>query len=169
MLRTHTCGELRKELKDQKVTLCGWVHRRRDHGKLIFIDIRDRYGITQVVFVPSVCPEAHTLAQQLGPEFVIKIVGQVNVRPPKNVNAAIPTGEIELSAQELEILNASKVPVFEIEDEGNVSEELKLTYRYLDLRRPKVVHTLQIRHQLCSIIRNYLNQHNFNCSNQFTF
>ena len=161
MLRTHTCGELRKESKDQTVTLCGWVHRRRDHGKLIFIDIRDRYGITQVVFVPSVCPEAHTLAQQLGPEFVIKIAGQVNVRPPKNVNANIPTGEIELVAKELEILNSSKVPVFEIEDEGNVSEDLRLTYRYLDLRRAKVIQALQVRHQLCSVICSYLNQYGF--------
>ena len=85
-MRTHTCGELNKNFKDQTATLCGWVHRRRDHGKLIFIDIRDRYGITQVVFVPSVSPEAHTQAQQLGPEFVVRITGTVNVRPPKNVN-----------------------------------------------------------------------------------
>ena len=77
MLRTHTCGELNKEHKDQEITLCGWIHRRRDHGKLIFIDLRDRYGITQVVFVPSVSPSAHQLAQTLGPEFVVKIIGKV--------------------------------------------------------------------------------------------
>ena len=77
MLRTHTCGELRKEHKDQTVSLCGWVHRRRDHGKLIFIDVRDRYGLTQVVFVPSVGPEAHKIAQELGPEFVVKVTGKV--------------------------------------------------------------------------------------------
>jgi len=161
MLRTHTCGELRKEHKDQEVTLCGWVHRRRDHGKLIFIDIRDRYGITQVVFVPSVCPEAHTLAQQLGPEFVIRITGKVGVRPPKNVNADIVTGEIELAAGGLEIFNPSQVPVFEIDDEGEVSEDLRLTYRYLDLRRGKVLNALKVRHQLCSVIRNFLNQNDF--------
>lgn len=161
MLRTHTCGELRKEHKDQEVTLCGWVHRRRDHGKLIFIDIRDRYGITQVVFVPSVCPEAHTQAQQLGPEFVVKIIGKVGVRPPKNINADIATGEIELAAQQLEIFNPSQVPVFEVDDTGEVAEELRLTYRYLDLRREKVVNALKVRHHLCSVIRSFLNQKDF--------
>jgi aspartyl-tRNA synthetase len=161
MLRTHTCGELRKEHKDQAVSLCGWVHRRRDHGKLIFIDIRDRYGITQVVFVPSVAPEAHQLAQQLGPEFVVKINGSVSVRPPKNVNADVPTGEIELLAKGLEILNPSKVPIFEIEDNIEVAEELRLKYRYLDLRRNKVQEALKIRHKLCSAIRQFLYKEGF--------
>ena len=161
MLRTHTCGELRKELKDQTVTVCGWVHRRRDHGKLTFIDIRDRYGIAQVVFVPSVAPQAHQAAQTLGPEFVVKITGKINVRPPKNVNPDLATGEIELLAEQLEILNTSKVPVFEIEDNVEVSEELKLTYRYLDLRREKVKNALLVRHKLCTVIRNILNQQQF--------
>ena len=161
MLRTHTCGELNKTHKDTEVTLCGWVHRRRDHGKLIFIDVRDRYGFTQVVFVPSVSKDAHEKAQQLGPEFVVKIKGTVNVRPDKNVNADIPTGTIELCATGLEILNASEVPVFEIDDEGDVSEELRLTYRYLDLRRQKLQTSLQLRHKLCSTIRNFLDQENF--------
>ncbi|OHB45420.1 MAG: hypothetical protein A2178_03580 [Planctomycetes bacterium GWC2_49_10] len=161
MLRTHTCGELRKEYKDQAVSLCGWVHRRRDHGKLIFIDIRDRYGITQVVFVPSVAPDAHQLAQQLGPEFVVKITGTVSVRPPKNVNADVPTGEVELLAKGLEILNPSKVPVFEIEDATEVTEELRLKYRYLDLRRQKVLRSLQVRHKLCVVIRQFLYKEGF--------
>ncbi len=161
MLRTHTCGELRKEHKDQIVTLCGWVHRRRDHGKLIFIDIRDRYGITQVVFVPSVSPEAHDLAQTLGPEYVVKITGKVGVRPPKNVNPDIPTGETELCAEGLEILNASQVPVFEVDDQAEVSEELRLTYRYLDIRRPKLLNSLILRDQLCSVLRNFLHQQKF--------
>jgi len=160
-LRTHTCGELRKEHKDQTVTLCGWVHRRRDHGKLIFIDIRDRYGITQVVFVPSVCKEAHLEAQKLGPEFVVKLTGSVSVRPPKNVNADIATGEIELCAEGLEILNESKVPVFEVDDDGDVGEDLRLTYRYLDLRREKVSHSLKVRHQLCSAVRSFLDKESF--------
>ncbi|MCK5579726.1 MAG: aspartate--tRNA ligase, partial [Candidatus Omnitrophica bacterium] len=154
-------GELRKEHKDQEVTLCGWVHRRRDHGKLIFIDIRDRYGITQVVFVPSVCPEAHEVAQKLGPEFVIKLTGKVNVRPPKNVNPDIATGEVELCAEGLEILNESKVPVFEIDEMVDVSEELRLTYRYLDLRREKVLEALKLRHKLCATIREFLNAEQF--------
>ncbi len=161
MLRTHTCGELRKEYKDQKVTLCGWVHKRRDHGKLIFIDLRDRYGITQVVFVPSVCLKAHQLAQQLGPEFVVRITGKVTVRPPKNVNPDLNTGEIELTSEELDILNPSKVPVFEITNESEVSEEVRLTYRYLDLRRDKVFNCLQVRSKLCSVIRQFLNKEEF--------
>ncbi len=161
MLRSHTCGELRKEYKDKCVTLCGWVHRRRDHGKLTFIDIRDRYGLTQAVFVPSICPQAHQLAQALGPEFVVKITGKVSVRPPKNVNPQIATGEIELVAEDLEILNSSLVPVFEIDDSVEVSEEVKLTYRYLDLRREKVQKALLLRHKLCVVIRNFLYQEQF--------
>ncbi len=160
-MRTHTCGELNKDLKDQEVVLCGWVHRRRDHGKLIFIDIRDRYGITQVVFVPSVSPKAHEEAQKLGPEFVVKIKGTVNVRPPKNVNADSATGDIELLAKELEILNTSKVPVFEIDDNIEASEDLRLTYRYLDIRRKKVRDSLILRHQICAAIRTFLNNEHF--------
>jgi len=161
MLRTHTCGELRKEHGDQEVTLCGWVAARRDHGKLIFIDIRDRYGFTQVVFVPSVSKEAHTIAEKLGPEFVVKITGKVAVRPPKMVNADIPTGEVEVCAEGLEILNESEVPVYEIDDTIDVSEELRLSYRYLDLRRSKVLEALKTRHKLCFLIRNFLNKENF--------
>jgi len=160
-MRTHTCGELNKTLKDQEVVLCGWVHRRRDHGKLIFIDIRDRYGITQVVFVPSVSPKAHEEAQKLGPEFVVKIKGTVNVRPPKNVNADSPTGDIELLAKELEILNPSKVPVFEIDDNIEASEDVRLTYRYLDIRRSKVRDSLILRHKLIAAIRSFLNNEKF--------
>lgn len=162
MLRTHTCGQLNKTYKDQEVILCGWVHKRRDHGKLIFIDIRDRYGITQVVFVPSVSKDAHTLAQQLGPEFVVRIKGQVNVRPDKNINPDVATGDIELCATGLEILNPSEVPVFEIDSAAaEPSEELRLTYRYLDIRKQKVLNALVVRHQLCACIRQFLNGENF--------
>ncbi len=161
MLRTHTCGQLRPEHKDQTVTVCGWVHRRRDHGKLIFIDIRDRYGMTQVVFVPSVNKEAHTLAQTLGPEFVVMITGKVNVRPKNNANATVPTGEIELTAEGLEILNTSQVPVFEIDDAVDASEELRLTYRYLDFRRTKLLEAIKVRHQLCTGIRSFLHKEGF--------
>ncbi len=160
-MRTHTCGELNKNFKDQEATLCGWVHRRRDHGKLIFIDIRDRYGITQVVFVPSVSPEAHREAQTLGPEFVVKITGTVNVRPPKNANPDSPTGDIELLAQKLEILNTAQVPVFEIDDNIEASEDLRLTYRYLDIRRKKVRDALLLRHRICSAMRAFLNGEKF--------
>lgn len=148
-------------MKDQSVTLCGWVHRRRDHGKLIFIDIRDRYGITQVVFVPSVSPEAHAEASKLGPEFVVKITGSVSVRPPKNVNPDSATGEIELLAKGLEILNTSKVPVFEIDDNIDTADDVRLTYRYLDIRRTKVRESLVLRHRICASIRSFLNAQNF--------
>ncbi len=161
MLRTHTCGELRKEHGEQTVTLCGWVAARRDHGKLIFIDIRDRYGITQVVFVPSVSKEAHEVASKLGPEFVIKVTGSVTVRPAKMVNKDIGTGEVELCATGLEILNESLVPVFEIDDNVDVSEDLRLTYRYLDIRRSKMQESLQTRHKLCSTIHEVLNEEGF--------
>jgi aspartyl-tRNA synthetase len=161
MLRTHTCGELNKNFKDQEVVLCGWVHGRRDHGKLIFIDVRDRYGLTQVVFVPGVSKQAHDTAQQLGPEFVVKITGKVNVRPEKNVNPNMATGDVEICATALEILNTSEVPVFEIDDAIDPSEELRLTYRYLDLRRPKVINAILVRNKLCSVIREFLNTQGF--------
>ncbi|MDP8213108.1 MAG: aspartate--tRNA ligase [Candidatus Zapsychrus exili] len=161
MLRTHTCSGLRKEDKDKEAILCGWVGARRNHGKLIFIDIRDRYGITQVVFVPSVSKEAHELAQKLGPEFVIKVTGKVATRPDNMINSDIPTGEVELCAEDLEILNESEVPVFEIDDTVDVGEELRLTYRYLDLRREKVRSALELRHKLCATIHDYLNKKDF--------
>lgn len=161
MLRTHTCGELRPSDKDKEVVLCGWVHRRRDHGKLIFIDIRDRYGITQVVFVPSVAKPAHDIAQKLGPEFVIRLKGVVNVRPEKNINPDIATGGVELLAKELEILNESKVPVFEIDADGDVNEETRLTYRYLDLRREKMRDAMVLRHRIAQTVRAFLHKENF--------
>lgn len=161
MLRTHTCGELRKDHGQQRVTLCGWVAARRDHGKLIFIDIRDRYGLTQVVFIPSVSREAHAVASRLGPEFVIKVTGTVSVRPEKMVNPDLPTGEIELCATELEILNESKTPVFEIDDNLDVNEDLRLTYRYLDMRRAKLRKALETRHQVCRIIRQIMHGEKF--------
>ncbi|MCA9400790.1 MAG: aspartate--tRNA ligase [Candidatus Omnitrophica bacterium] len=161
MLRTHSCGDLRKEHGDQEVTLCGWVDARRDHGKLIFIDIRDRYGITQVVFVPAVSKEAHEVASHLGPEFVVRVTGKVVVRPDKMVNQDIPTGAVEVCAEHLEILNKSEVPVFEIENDVDVSEELRLTYRYLDLRRPKIQQSFHIRHQVCAVIHEVMNKEGF--------
>jgi aspartyl-tRNA synthetase len=156
MLRTHTCGELNKSLAGQEVVLCGWVHRRRDHGKLIFIDIRDRYGFTQVMFSPKDSPEAHKIAMDLRAEFVIRLKGLVNLRPGNNVNPKIPTGEVELIAKGLEILNSSLNPPFEIEDDQVLSEDIRLPFRYLDLRRPKMFKFLQSRHKLNHIIRNFL-------------
>ena len=143
------------------VTLCGWVASRRDHGKLVFIDIRDRYGISQAVFVPGDSADAHTLAQGLRNEFVIRVTGKVNRRPEGTINPKLPTGEIEILAQELEILNPSLTPPFEIEDALNVTEEMRLKYRYLDLRRKKVFENFILRHKLYKIIRSFLDQEGF--------
>ncbi len=161
MLRTHTCGELNKEHVGKEVILCGWVHRRRDHGKLIFIDIRDRYGYTQVMFSPKDAPEAHRIATDLRAEFAIRLKGLVNGRPKNNINPKIPTGEVELIAQELEILNPSLNPPFEIDDDLVLSEDIRLPYRYLDLRRPKMFDLMKTRHQLNHIMRNFLEANGF--------
>lgn len=161
MLRTHTCGELNKNDIGQEVVLCGWVHRRRDHGKLIFIDIRDRYGYTQVMFSPKDAPQAHKIAMDLRCEFVISIKGKVNGRPANNVNPKIITGEVELIALDLEILNTSLNPPFEIEDNIELSEDIRLPFRYLDLRRASMLDTFKKRSALNHSIRNFLESRNF--------
>ncbi|TAM40642.1 aspartate--tRNA ligase [bacterium] len=161
MLRTHTCGQLNSADAGKTVTLCGWVARRRDHGKLIFIDIRDRYGFTQVVFIPKESGEAYKLAQDLRSEFVIKLTGVVNKRPGGTINAKLQTGEIEILAKELEILNPSLTPPFEIEEAAQITEEMRLKYRYLDLRRSKVFNNLVLRSNLYKIIRGYLGKLDF--------
>ncbi|PIP19135.1 MAG: aspartate--tRNA ligase [Candidatus Omnitrophica bacterium CG08_land_8_20_14_0_20_41_16] len=162
MLRTHTCGELSIKDVDKEVTLCGWVARRRDHGKLIFIDIRDRYGVTQGVFIPKECPaDIYKKAEQLRSEFVVKLKGKVNKRPAGTVNSKLSTGEIEILVNSLEILNPSLNPPFEITEDLKISEEVRFKYRYLDLRRIKVFNNLLLRNNLYKIIRNYLEAQNF--------
>jgi len=161
MLRTHTCGELNQNDTGKEVTLCGWVANRRDHGKLIFIDIRDRYGLTQVVFVPKDSPEVYAKAQDLRSEFVIKLKGKVNNRPEGTINPRLATGEIEILAQELEILNPSLTPPFEIQEELDITEDARLKYRYLDLRRKKVFANLVLRSNLYKTIRAFLNAQDF--------
>ena len=161
MLYSHNCGELRAEDIGKEVTLCGWVQARRDHGKLIFIDIRDRYGLTQVVFIPKSAPEAYKLAQDLRSEFVVLVKGIVNHRPKNTENPKLPTGEVEVEAKELIILNPAKNPPFEIDDNLELSEELRLKYRYLDLRRKKVFENFVLRHRLYKIIRNFLDKEGF--------
>ncbi len=161
MLRTHTCGQLTSLDIGKQVTLCGWVANRRDHGKLIFIDIRDRYGLTQVVFIPKESKDAYILAQELRSEFVIKLSGLVNKRPGGTINAKLATGEVEILAQELEILNPSNTPPFEIQDDIEITEELRLKYRYLDLRRNKVFNNLLLRSNLYKVIRGYLGNKDF--------
>lgn len=157
--RTHTCGELRKEAKKQTVVIMGWVDRRRDHGGLIFIDLRDRYGVTQVRIDPE--SKAYEEAKTLRGEYVAAFLGQVTLRPEGMCNEKLATGAIEVVAQEVEVLNTAKTPPFPISNETNVSEDLRLKYRYLDLRRPEMQRNLMIRHRTAQIARNYLTQQRF--------
>jgi len=161
MYRTHTCGELTAKDENKEVSLCGWVASRRDHGKLIFIDIRDRSGLTQVVFMPKHAPEAHSKAQGLRSEYVIKVSGKVARRPENTINPKLPTGEIEVAVGELEILNPSLTPPFEIADDIDAGEEARLKYRYLDLRRKKVFSKLALRSSFYKITRNFLDTQGF--------
>ncbi|MFC1709616.1 aspartate--tRNA ligase [Candidatus Omnitrophota bacterium] len=161
MLRTVTCGELTKDDKGKKVVLCGWVFRRRDHGKLIFIDLRDRYGLTQVVFIPSVCPDSYKLATELRSEFVVRIEGEVALRPIKTENPKLKTGQVELCANKLEILARSATPPFELEDDIELTEEIRLQHRYLDLRRQSVQEKMVLRHRVFQNVRHFLDNENF--------
>ena len=159
--RTHTCGELRESDIGQPVVLNGWVDTRRDLGGLIFIDLRDRYGITQIVFEPSLSEEAHNLAKDLRSEFVISVEGTVRKRPPETDNAALPTGHIDVMVRKLVILNEAKTTPFPIRDKIDTSEDIRLKYRYLDLRRPSVQKNLLLRHKMYQIVRKYFDENNF--------
>ncbi len=155
MKRTHTCGELTIKDIGKKAVLVGWVHKRRDHGKLIFIDIRDRYGMTQVVFFKMKEAEA------LRSEYVIAVKGIVQERPKGTENPDIPTGYVELSASELEIINPSLTPPFELDNANGISEEVRLKYRYIDLRRPDVQKKLILRHRIIKSMRDFLDKKGF--------
>jgi aspartyl-tRNA synthetase len=157
--RTHYCGELRAPDADKEVVLMGWVHRRRDLGQLIFIDLRDRAGIAQIVFNKEQHPEAHKKAEELRSEFVVAVEGRV-LRRQKS-NPEIATGEVEVAATRLHILNTSKTPPFQMEDEVTATEETRLRHRYLDLRRPKLHHNIELRHQVFFEIRKALDEMGF--------
>jgi len=160
--RTHSCGELRLADAGREVVLMGWVQRRRDHGGLIFVDLRDRRGLTQVVFNPELNPDTHNKAGVLRDEFVLAVRGVVNPRPPEMVNPSLPTGEIEIMVSELRLLNSSKTPPFELEDyRVDISEALRLKYRYLDLRRPSVMKNILFRHRAAQAVRQFLNGQGF--------
>lgn len=161
MYRTHTCGELTAKNISDTVTLCGWVKRRRDHGGLIFIDLRDQYGITQVVFNPAIDKNSFELAKSLRNEYVIQINGYVEQRPDDSENEGLTTGEIEVVAQKLDILNVSKTTPFEIDDDVKVGEETKLKFRYLDLRRDKLHTDIQIRSEVAYLVREFLHKKGF--------
>ncbi len=159
--RTHDCYSLTETALDQDVVLMGWVLRRRDHGGLIFIDLRDRKGITQVVFAPEVHADSHQKAHSLRSEYVIAVKGMVRRRPEGMANPKIKTGMIEVACHDLRILNTSKTPAFSLDEEGEVSENLRLKYRYLDLRRPHMVESISLRHRVCQAMRSYLNSQDF--------
>ncbi len=159
--RTHDCGTLTAQDIGRFVTLAGWVDTRRDHGGLIFIDLRDRAGITQVVFNPEINSTVHQSAHQLRSEYVIIIHGKVRSRPEGMANPNLRTGEIEVLVDEYQLLNTSKTPPFTLEDTAEVSEAVRLHYRYLDLRRPSLQKNFFIRHQAIQFIRNFLNQKGF--------
>lgn len=159
--RTHTCNELNTANLNEEVCLMGWVQYRRDHGGIIFIDLRDREGLTQVVFYPEIAPEAHAKAHILRTEFVIAVQGKVAKRPSDMVNEKMPTGEIEIQITDFKILNSSETPPFMIEDRIDISENLRLKYRYLDLRRPAISNNLILRSKVTAAIRRYLEELNF--------
>jgi aspartyl-tRNA synthetase len=159
--RTHTCGELSSKNAGETAALNGWVAKRRDHGGLIFIDLRDRYGITQVVVDPANGGDLLAKTSALKGEYVVAFRGKVRLRPDTMVNPKLATGEIELEAQDLELLSEAKTPPFLIEDGVDAGESLRLKYRYLDLRRPELQKNLMVRHRFCQVTRNYLAHQNF--------
>jgi aspartyl-tRNA synthetase len=161
MFKTHTCGELRKTEDGMEVTLSGWVNRRRDHGGLTFIDLRDRFGIVQVVVNSELASEAHVIMNDVRNEWVIKVEGVVRARPDEMVNKDIETGEIEVEVNSVTILNKSVTPPFSINKDEDIDENLRLKYRYLDIRRKKMTSNLKLRHKIVKFIRDYLDEKDF--------
>ena len=159
--KTHTCGELNKKDVGAVVTLMGWVHTRRDHGGLVFVDLRDRGGITQIVLNPETSSESHELAHDIRSEYVLAVTGTVSLRPGNTINEKLPTGEIEVVVSDLRILNTAKTLPFMIEDQTDVAEMLRLKYRYLDLRRPSLQKTLITRHVITQTVRRILDGNGF--------
>jgi aspartyl-tRNA synthetase len=161
LLKDHSCGELRKKDVGAQVKLAGWVDRRRDHGGLIFIDLRDREGITQVVFDPEKSGGCHKIANKMRSEYVVQVAGEVSRRPKGTENPKLPTGDVEVIARSARIFNASKTPPFYINEEVEVEESLRLKYRYLDIRRPRMRQNLALRHQVIKFIRDFMDAHGF--------
>lgn len=159
--RNHYCGTLAKADNEKEVVLCGWVAKRRDHGGLIFIDLRDRSGIVQVVVDPDHAGEDFAKAEAIRSEYVIKVYGVVRLRSEETINPNLATGEVEVVAKELEVLNSAKTPPFYIQDGIDVDENLRLKYRYLDLRRPEMQRNLMLRHKVTKLMRDYMDNHDF--------
>ena len=161
MYKSHTCGELRKTDAGKTVKLAGWVHRRRDHGDLIFIDLRDRFGLVQLVANPEISPEAHQTLGQVRSEWVVQVEGVVRARPEEMVNPNLATGEIEVEVHAVKVLNQAETPPFLINKEEEVDENVRLKYRYLDLRTPRMQKNLTLRHRVIKFIRDYLDKQGF--------
>lgn len=159
--RNHYCGTLAKADNEKEVVLCGWVAKRRDHGGLIFIDLRDRSGIVQLVVDPDHAGEDFAKAEAIRSEYVIKVHGVVRLRSEETINPNLATGEVEVVAKELEVLNSAKTPPFYIQDGIDVDENLRLKYRYLDLRRPEMQRNLMLRHKVTKLMRDYMDNHDF--------
>ncbi len=159
-MRTHYCGHVDEQLMDQEVEICGWVHRRRDHGGVIFIDLRDREGMVQVVYDPD-RPEVFATAERVRNEYVLRVKGKVRARPEGTENPNLRTGRIEILGHELEILNRAEPPPFLVEDETDASEEVRLRFRYLDLRRPQMFNRLKMRAEVTSRLRRFLDERGF--------
>ncbi|MND82475.1 Aspartate--tRNA ligase [compost metagenome] len=160
MMRSHYCGQLNESLEGQEITLCGWVHRRRDHGGVIFLDIRDRDGLAQVVFDPDRA-ETFAAADRVRSEYVVKITGKVRLRPAGATNANMASGMIEVLGYELEVLNESETPPFPLNEFSDVGEETRLRYRFLDLRRPEMAEKLRLRSRMTTSIRRFLDENGF--------
>ncbi|HAG71719.1 MAG TPA: aspartate--tRNA ligase [Gammaproteobacteria bacterium] len=159
-MRSHYCGELNESHVDQEVSLCGWVHRRRDHGGVIFLDVRDREGLTQVVFDPDTV-ESFALAESVRSEYVVQVKGRVRLRPQGTGNADMVTGQIEVLGKGLVILNASNTPPIQLDEHVEVGEEVRLHYRYIDLRRPEMAERLRFRSKVTNTVRNFLDENGF--------
>jgi aspartyl-tRNA synthetase len=161
MYKTNTCGDLTAQDVGKTVTLAGWVHRRRDHGGLIFVDLRDRFGLTQIVFNPQTAPQAHEIGSEVRNEYVLQVTGTVARRPAGQENLSLATGEIEVYVTDAKILNTAKVPPFVINKNEDVDETLRLTYRYLDLRRERMLKNLMLRHRVIKFMRDWLDARGF--------
>jgi aspartyl-tRNA synthetase len=160
-MRSHVCGELRAAHAGEKVKLCGCVHSRRDHGGVTFIDLRDAYGLVQVVFSPAISEDTHDRAQALRGEYCVGVEGEVRARPEGTLNDKLPTGEIEVAAQSLEIFSAAETPPFQVDEHQEVDEQLRLRYRYVDLRRDRMQDNLRLRHRIISAIRRFFDAEGF--------
>ena len=159
-MRSHYCGDLRATESGEEVEIYGWVHRRRDHGGVIFLDIRDRTGVLQVVFDPDE-EQSFALADSVRNEYVLRAKGKVRPRPEGTINPDMPTGEIEVLGKELEILNAAKTPPFQLDAHSEAGEDVRLRYRYMDLRRPEMQQRMQARARITSAVRSFLEEKGF--------